>query len=236
MPRSSSFLPRGFTLVEMLVVISIVAMAGLSISTTFAAGMKLHRRSQQSLKIQLEAGIALERMSMDLENMVLYDFSGSYPQLQACSTDGSSIIFLQATGKGLKAIRYFLEPRNQVQQTGTTMGKQTSKNVKVVNFFSKGNPSWDLIRQESDFVSFLEKGFTSAGAEVLSEDLPENGLTFKFAELQGDGQISWLAEWNKSSLPLGVRVELILADSSSGTVRFSREVLIPVGGLAERGR
>ncbi len=216
----------------MLVAIAIFSIISLSIFAAFAAGMKLNARSERSLKAYGDALIALEKMTREIENMVAYDFSGSYPGKKDVSAQPGSIEFLLAAADGLKAVRYALRPAEETTVRGTTIGQTTDKNVQVKNVILKEAPLMVLVRQERDFVDFLREGFEPGHDEILSKIVVDGGLTFRFAR-KSAGELSWVESPPDSDLPIGVRIELTLAPEGSkrGEYKFSRDVLVPTGSL-----
>jgi prepilin-type N-terminal cleavage/methylation domain-containing protein len=65
---------RGFTLIEILLGLTIFAVIGLSLYTTFANGIQLSRQSEQLENLYREARWTYDILAADLENMVSYQF------------------------------------------------------------------------------------------------------------------------------------------------------------------
>jgi prepilin-type N-terminal cleavage/methylation domain-containing protein len=70
---------KGFTLIEMLLVASMLAAIGLTIATTFAGGLKIFNRMESYTAVKADVLLSLEKMERDLRNAFAYkgiDFIG----------------------------------------------------------------------------------------------------------------------------------------------------------------
>ncbi len=77
---------HAFTLIELLLGLSIFALIALSVYSVFWGGMRMTRKAKHLNPIYREMRLALDLLSVELENMVPYDFSGSTPQKFASTT------------------------------------------------------------------------------------------------------------------------------------------------------
>jgi len=224
---------QGFTLIEVLLGVLIFSIFSLSLYSTFAAGLRLNKKIEKPLRIQRDTFWAIEQMSSDLENMIFYDFSSSYPNKKGFFSDHESIEFFMPTGKGLKAVRYALQSVNEGTIHKTGRGITTEKNVAIVVTKKEEEQKLvALIREEQEFKDFVQSGFEGAPREVMSRHVPTDGFKIFYtgAIEQESKQGGWKEEWTKNMLPQGVRIELtMMADNSPGKVTFRRDVLIPIG-------
>jgi prepilin-type N-terminal cleavage/methylation domain-containing protein len=62
----------GFTIIELLLGLAIFATIALSLYATFANGIRIHRKSQSVEDIYRDARMAIDILTLDLENMVPY--------------------------------------------------------------------------------------------------------------------------------------------------------------------
>lgn len=228
----------GFTLLEMLLGILIFSVIALSLYSTFAAGVHLNRRSEQALKIQREARWTLDQLSRDLENMVFYDFSGSYPELKSFMAMTAAVSFLKTAAHGLQAVRYQVQPIEHGSVFTTIKGITSDRNVRVVsgNLNNIENRRWALTREIQDFRAFLTQGFEGASREILSRSIPVEGFRLEFAALpkRSTQSLRWVNSWEGKAIPKGVRLRLTLITGEPAVkASFVRDVFIPTGSWHE---
>lgn len=229
---------RGFSLIELLLALSIFAVVVVCVYGTFWAGMNLSNRSNEEQKVYHQMRLALELMSVDLENAVPYDFTNSYPDKRAFEGSEQAIVFLAASPEGLKAIRYSLEPADEGRIHRVVVGKTQTRNVATVaDYREEGIKLSRLVREERDFSDYVN-GARGAGpgAETIAVDIKENSLKFAFGYLpegkdKADDRYEWHAQWPHPYLPVMVRVQMdfFVAGRQARTISVHKDVLIPHG-------
>ncbi|MFA5059227.1 MAG: prepilin-type N-terminal cleavage/methylation domain-containing protein [Candidatus Omnitrophota bacterium] len=236
------FKKRSFTLIEMLLALSIFAIVALSLYSVFSSGIRLNKRSNDVNAIYREMRWSLGRIAEDLENVVFYDFSGSYPDKTAFDGRSNEISFLAATSKGLKTVRYSAQPLGFGSVHQVIIGKHSTENQKIVSQYQEEEVARHaFVREELFFIDDLRSGQEkNSTKEVLSSNLQENGLTFSFAYLQGEGEsakIFWNNSWDKPYIPSGIRVRLTFVNprDPQETVAMEKEIYIPTGFLGQEG-
>ncbi len=224
--------PNGFTLVEMCVAVALFAIVGLGLFSVFNAGLKLNAKTQAYLEASGDAMTALEKMAVEMENMIAYDFSGSYPQKKSFQMNANTVEFLIMKSDGIKAVRYQLQSPLKDRVKTTEIGIVTTKNVSVKEETSITESTLQLIRQERDFIDFLTDNLDSARTQILSSLVAPGGLTYQFASMRNN-DLEWDSLPPQRNLPLGIKIELQLSPQGSTGVRyrFAKEILIPVGGM-----
>jgi prepilin-type N-terminal cleavage/methylation domain-containing protein len=96
---------RGFTFVELLIVVAIFSLLSLAVYTTFSSGIRLWRRIQDTNILQRRVFLGLERISQDLRQALDFSkigFSGKINEV--------SFPFLSAENEILR-VTYFLEEK-----------------------------------------------------------------------------------------------------------------------------
>jgi prepilin-type N-terminal cleavage/methylation domain-containing protein len=241
---------RGFTLLELLLGISLFSVVAVCIYSTFWAGVKLSRRSENEGGSYREAHWALEIMAKDMENTVPYDFSSSYPGKTAFEGGENKITFMTSSQDGLKAVSYYLVSPEETRIHQVVVGAVHRKNVGVTVRDERARRPYCLVREERDFVDFLQGGPDGGGtSEVMASNMQEDGLKFSFGYLkEGEDRLYvWKDTWQNPYPPRAVRVEMdFFIDGGDGTggsaeptaaegtakqetVRLDRRILIPHG-------
>jgi prepilin-type N-terminal cleavage/methylation domain-containing protein len=240
MPRPS--LNKAFTLVEMLLGLGIFSIITLSLYGTFWGGVKLNERAEHTNSLLREARWALAQMEQDLENMVPYDFSTSYPERTAFVGQPDQIAIVVATEDGLKAVRYYLAKPSEGKIYRTIMGgRHTRQPRSIVTRYEEKQDLRLLIREEVPFVDSLqsdpEEGSTEK--EVVCSHLQGGGLAISYAYQHGSAEdihLGWERTWGEPYLPSGVRVELTLLqpDREGRVIPLKKDIFIPTGYLGEK--
>ena len=146
----------GFTLLEVLLGLTIFGMIAACVYSTFAGGIRLSRSAERQGKVYREARWALDVISKDLENMIPYDFSNSYKDRQAFEGSEDKITFFLPGKDGLRVVSYFLASDDPGAIYKIIIGRTYSKNVTVTNQDQAGGIRVDtLIRKERSFADYL---------------------------------------------------------------------------------
>lgn len=228
----------GFTLLELLLGLSLFSVIAVCVYSTFWAGMNLSRRSERSGGSYREIHGALELMARDMENAVPYDFSNSYPEKRAFEGGDNKITFMIVSEGGLKAVSYYLVLPEETQIHRIIVGAAHRKNVDMTLRDERARRPYCLVREEREFVDSLEGNSEAGGtSEVIATDVQENGLKFSFGYLkEGEDRLSaWKDKWQNPYPPLAVRIEMdfLVEGGDKGAARLDRRVLIPHGSLGK---
>jgi type II secretion system protein J len=213
-PRSS-----GFTLVEILVAVSIMAILLVAIQAAFFGGLRLRERTVESIEASLPVEEALQTMQRDLANIVI-------------STNGVFFGPLQTTN-----------PTNnlpgQVGPDFYTSGGELDGmvpwgNVEKIDYEltaptnGMGGPGQDLVR-----------AITRNLLPVTQQPLPEEKQTLlrgvqSLTFLYYDGT-QWDAAWDttqQTNLPLAIKVQIQMAARNAGaTLNPPLELVVPMDVL-----
>lgn len=228
---------KAFTLIEMLLGLGLFSIIALSLYGAFASGMKIERRSEGGNRIYREIRWSLDKITDDLENMVSYDFSNSYPEKTAFLGEAHRLSCVVPTESGLTTVNYYLKLPEEGSVYTTVVGKRYNKNTNMVVRFEEQLSVNLLVREEKSFIESLQaESGTTPELDILSARVAEDGLTFYYAYLEGEeenAQIIWKDSWAFDYLPSGIRVELNLIpfDRTEDAVTIRRDVFIPIGFL-----
>ncbi len=225
---------RGFTLVEILLTVMIVAFLGGSLYAVFAAGLKLDHRAKQSFIDLDENRLLAEQFYKDFGRAVFYDFRGSFPDRKSFSFNGKEFIFLIEDEDQLKWVRYLLVVPSKGQIKQTRLGVVSKRNVAVSNLTSTQASLLNLVRDENDFAHFFTAADEPQKREVLSRRVSEEGMRiFCSPSFAGAQKIDWESSWDKNFLPAAVRVSLSLKAQSGFEKKLVRDYVLPAGGRDE---
>ena len=177
---------RAFTLVELLLALSIFSMVALCVYGTFWAGVRINQRSEGESAAYHQMRLALDLMSVDLENAVPYDFTNSYPEKTAFTGTNDVVTFLLSTGKGLKVIRYYLDSPREGSVHKVVVGARYDRNVDTLVDYRKQEVRLrDLMREEWDLPEYVS-GVTAKdhAVEVIATNIGENSLKLSYGYAQ----------------------------------------------------
>lgn len=235
-------LHRAFSLIELLLALSIFSMVALCVYGTFWAGVKINQRAEGENGAYRQIRLALDLMAVDLENAAPYDFTGSYPEQTAFKGEEDAVTFLLASGKGLKVIRYYLDSPREGSVHKVVVGARHDRNVDtLVDYREQEVRLRNLVREEWDFPDYL--GGTSGerhAVEVIATGVGEDSLEFFYGYLlssaggednQADDVYEWREKWTQGDVPRAVRIEMdfFLAGSAQRMAAMRKDVLIPHG-------
>lgn len=132
--RKRLLFSAGFSLPEILVVIAISVVIGISVWTLFIDIFSSSRTAQGRLQIQQELQVVLRRVSAELRSASASSV-GSY--VLATTTDSTLSFYVDRDNDGLKEqIRYFLQgtdlKKGTLKPTGTPLGYTGSETVRTM--------------------------------------------------------------------------------------------------------
>lgn len=237
--RSAS--PRGFTLVEILLGISIFSLIALTVFNVLNNGIRISRQSGGADDTDRQFLFMFELLERELQNIVPYDFSGISETQRAFVGDSASMMFITITGGELKAVRYFLEDAPAGTQHQEIIGKVHSGNVSVTESSSALLMTKNLIREEMPMAEFLADDFvfneSHSRAQILASSVEPAGFKIEYGSENREGGLSFGIYPPEKEIPQIVRVSLKIrtADQNAGAVELSRKILIPIGFIEKEG-
>ena len=229
----------GFTLLELLLGLSIFAVIAVCVYGTFSNGIQLSRRAQYDNKIYHDVQLSIGLMANELENMVGYDFSNSYKDRSSVVGEEDRITFILPTQLGLRVISYYIDSPPKANIHKTIIGQTYSKNVKTVLYSEERLKTEDLFRKERSFADYLNSDEDkNAEVEVVATNIKANGLKFSYGYLEGEDtkKILWKNTWAYNYIPSDIRIamDFVSENAKNKTITIIKSVLIPAGFLGSK--
>ena len=206
-PRSRS----AFSLVELLVALSLMAAVGMTAFAVLAGGMRLWERGEGSGVRERQVNLALEQIRRDLSRVRLFKFvplDGRYDQVSFCS---------------MVPVTYKQDSKEfEVRELG-----------RVAYLFNSSQHS--LCRSACSY-RFMRRTGVRDGCRPVADGL--EGARFSYYKLDEEGNGSWSSSWDdeEEGLPLAVKVELSYRDDPKEPLK-SQSVVVPLlaGGKIKLG-
>jgi len=229
---------KSFTLIEMLLGLSIFSLIALSVYSTFSSGMQLNKRAVDVDTAYRQIRWSLDAMERDLENAIAYDLRNSYPDQLTFSGEAGKISFFTPTKDGPRVITYYLKPLSYGSIHATIIGEHHEGNKDIIARYEEtANPTVALAREEKTISEYFGGSeSTENNEDILTSQIIEDGIKFYFPYLQGeaeDAEIVWKDSWSQPFLPSSVRVAISFVDPNkkSQTMTIEKDIYIPVGYL-----
>ena len=225
---------QAFTLIEVLLGISIFSVVILCVYDSLRAGILLSQRSETNNTMARQVRLALNLITDEISGIVAYDFQNSYPDLQAFTGEKDKVTFLKPTGKGLFFVSYYLQRPQDGHIFETIMGKTSQKNMNVIASMTQTSTAKCLVREEQSFIDYVS-GHSQAAAEieVIATDIKEDGLRFSYGYFDADKSLTptWKSIWTPKEIPSNVRIEIdfLAAQKDAAPLTVSKDILIPHG-------
>jgi prepilin-type N-terminal cleavage/methylation domain-containing protein len=205
--------PNGFTLIEILIAITIFSVVALSLYSTFFSAIAVWRRSEALNRVYQEARWSLEVIANELHNAIVLDYTDRYPDFTAFEGSSDKISFLSLSDSGIKQISYLLENENS---------------------------EYSLKRQETAFTDALQNYSKEQLIETFTNLACEGGLKFSYAysAVDSEDDVVWQDNWqDDQNLPKGIKIELALRNPSSpdAKITFNKTIFIPCGIIFDSG-
>jgi hypothetical protein len=180
----------------------------------FSSGVKLSQRFDSQNEIYKEIRWTFEGMAKEIENMLPYDFTASYPEKFALTGTSHKITFLTAPKDQLAFIEYELIEPSFAHISQTIIGKTIAKNKTETQYKTEYVPVYFLVRREKSFTGFLNESFNkNKDEEVLAANVKAGSLTFRYGYFDQEGddknqEMKWKDEWKENKFPAMIRVSM----------------------------
>lgn len=202
----------GFTLLELLIAVTIFSIAAVAIYTSFNVGIRAWRKAENSYKIKQEARYAFNTIARELRNAISFTVEDSEGPL-ANSFDGSSneVSFWKA----LK----ITSPKDGYSEGIYKITYSFDEEAKTLYYILRTYK--ESLTEEDGNKSLLTSGVSDFKLEYAYKDGEE---------------IVWDGRWKEqgADIPFGVKVHLTYLSQSEGeVVEFSETIFIPTGTLKD---
>lgn len=205
---------RSFTLIELLIALSIFAIIAITLYSTFFAGISVWKRSGDNSDAYQNIRIVFEDMARDIKNMIyftkdkesMYVFSGM---------PGEIILMTLKEGASEK-----MEPNKELAKVA----------------YSFDDIKNELIRQEAGIAFGFD--VKKAGKEVLLENLEDFKFEYCYDSGDEDEPYLWQEEWKdeNAKTPRGIRITASLKTGKNAKEmsKITRVIFIPTGILGKK--
>ena len=193
---------QSFTLIEALLVTSLIALVGVAILHSFANGLKLWAKAERVSR-QAEVAIFLDKMAEDLKSVFVIsgiNFKGLSSQMSF-----PAIVMTEADQKSSRASEGIIDQMGAVQ-------------------YRLASESHTIFRRQANYAQALKGKWSQKELPVVS-GIDELDFYYETASAKGFLLKSEINE----EIPLGVMVEVHFSDDS-GQHQLKRYLSIPVGG------
>ena len=225
---------RGFTLVELLLGLTIGAIIGVSVYNMFWSAMKLDDKLRRVHDNYLEVLMADQALTHDLENAVDLDFSASYPDAVIFIGQKQEFSFLTQTPAGIKHVRYYSGLINQGNTTKIMIGRVINPSSRITAYSRESLPVEFLLRQESSLADWLNETANETHTQIVAAGLKKGSFNCQYApspkdlHTSGSTGIVYTDAWDEKGLPLAVSCNFILYDPKKpeGGLMFNRDIFL----------
>lgn len=212
-----------FTLVELLISVSIFAIIGVVLYSSYRGGVLTWRRINSETTFQQKMRYALDRMSEDIRNTVFMSnlpFEGLADKMEFVCLGRSMV----SEGLGIARVSYYLSFDEEDMAGGAIIRKEET----IKNALSSGVAGEDLTTKGVGKTEPEKKQSLLGGV---------SGLKFSYLAVyeesgeDGEKENEWLDFWEeKGALPMGIKIEFTMTDPEDNrTISLSKRIYIPAG-------
>ena len=214
---------KGFTLLELLLALSIFSIIAVCLYSVFAGGIRVWRKQEEGFKYAHTTRLALDRMAKELRNAINY----SVPATTGMGAeDNQGLRFIGEKDK----FSFITVTDGEIAKVSYLFSAKGGENAR----FQNGVLKRIIVLQKEGFKEENQK------EDVLVADIDE--LSFEYA-YEGEGKDSpaiWADSWGEegqAKIPKGVRVTLEFdkgAKDQNKKEIFRKTVFIPTGSLEKK--
>ena len=229
---------KSFTLIELLLGLSIFAIIGSLIYSTYSAGIRVSRKAERDGDVFREVRWTYDLMERDLENAIFFDFSSSYEGRVSFSGSSNQFTCFIGSDQGIRVVTYALMMPDFGEVETTIVNETTQGNVDILESVTEEGNSQYLVRKEISLLEYLQDSEERVedSVEIIATHIQQGGMALEYASRQEESQeIVWQGSWSNNALPPAVQIELTFVaparsqKETDKTFRFSKKVLIPAG-------
>lgn len=210
---------KAFTLMELLVAVSIFSVIILCLYAVFSGGIRVWRRQEEGFRYAHTTRLALDKMAKELRNVINYSIpeeeEGLGNENLQFTGDGNRLSFMALIGADIAKVSYFFE------------NNESGDNVlKRISVLQKEGFSEEAQKEEI-LVRYLSEALFEYVSEGGESDSP---VAWKDSWVSGDGE-------QEAKIPKGVRVTLVFKkdEAEQGEAEiFKKAIFIPIGTLEQR--
>ena len=210
---------KGFTLLELLVAVTIFSVIAVALYSTFYSGIMILRRSEDVMRRHQDLRLAMEEVSRDLRNTLLTEVYRKVEESATAEEEEEPIYYFLGEGKEFT----FVTLRDSFKD-----GRMRHEVCNVTYYF-KGGETSAFMRT----VKYQSNGFKEDPDrdETLISGVRDIEVLYSYEGEDEDSPPTWRNIWEEEEkLPLGVKIKLRLAGLSA-MQEFTKTVYIETGSL-----
>lgn len=214
----------GFTLIEILIAVSIFSVIAIALYTGFNAGIRVWRRAEQNMELHQSIRFFLGGIGKELRNAINY---GQAEGIGEIAGEGEAKLVV-------KPDLVFVGERDNISFVTliTRILEENESSVELAKINYSLNTDGTLMRK----AAYQNEGFaeTDINTEKLISDVEE--LRFEYVYKAEDEELppTWKDYWQgQEGLPIGVKVFLKLKKQEGIAGDFFKTVFIPTGIMGE---
>ncbi len=205
---------KGFTLMELLIALSIFAVIAICLYSVFSGGIRVYRKQEKVFKYSHNVNLALDKMAGELRNAINY----SMPPPPAVSPEEARKLKFTGDDKSLSFI--------------TAKGADI---IKVDYFFVSTQDRKGVLKKK---ISYQKEGFNEEKHPemLLIEGLDNISFEYAYKGADKDAPPEWQKEWGKeaveqkSKIPVGVRIILEFKDPEEKKAEILKKTIFIAKG------
>lgn len=207
---------RGFTLMELLVALSIFAVIAICLYSVFSGGVGVWRKQEKIFKYSHSIELALDKMAKELRNAIDY----SQPPLHPDSPEEGKKLKFEGDEKNLSFMTVH------------------DNNIMKISYFFVSSPDRKGVLKKK--ISYQKEGFDEEKhpESVFIEGLDKLYFEYAYQGTDKEEPPEWQKEWGDEAVkegpkkPVGVRVTLEFKEPDQEKQEILRKtVFIPTGTL-----
>lgn len=212
----------GFTLVELLLAITIFAIVAIALYSSFHAGVRILRRSEEVMEFHQGVRRVLDEVELDLHNTLLAELPSEEGDLlvqDELSEEEEKAIYFKGDAKSFNFIA--------LKDVFTDSGLESQ--VCNIKYYLSGAEGGTFSRDIDAGGSRDEEGVS--GTEAMLSNVSDVEISYSYEPRDEDSPPEWLGYWDEEEkVPLGVKITFRLRGLGSvGSI--TKTVFIDIGAL-----
>lgn len=220
-----------FTLVELLVAVTIFSIVAVTLYSSLYAGIKVFRRVQETMKFHQELRFAADEIALDLRNSLLCPIYEEKTAAQAVlepkkepgeAEEEEPVYYFKGDEKSLT----FVTLKDVLSKDN-----KTARQICCVTYYLKEGEGG--LKDLMWMAKYQGRGFASLPGEeeMLVSNIVDMQVFYSYEGEDEEAPPVWLDKWEiEEKIPLGVRMKFSF--KGPGAIRdFTKTVYVPVGVL-----
>jgi prepilin-type N-terminal cleavage/methylation domain-containing protein len=219
----------GFTLIEVLLAVTLLAVVGVTLSSVYYNGVVISRKGKSTSRLQTQLMWAFMALQEDFHAAVPLVSERLDPEFFAFDGQSAELKFLIHKDNQLYVVYHksIRESRDVIAQT--RLGVSSERNVSVQTGETGGEDErWLWVRSERLLIDVLKQKSVEEFEEVLLRGL-EQPVSWFFYNQQDAGTDRWLNQWQGDQPPRGLKVSMVYSDTEQSALNIEKMFVQPAG-------